>query len=199
MSDRRATTPIYTVSDWARRAAGIVAARTSVDWRARLALLHDLASVAGLERAGYPGVSETEESFIAKANAGVLVVACVGPVIAGYGLALPSSGELPGLGALVEHVEHLEHLEHVERRVSTLHVHDICVDVRFRGRGIASGLMAGFTDLAASLGLASMSAVAVNGAEALWCSLGWRASGREPPSGYPLGSVPIHRQVSPSR
>ncbi|MEO5900658.1 MAG: GNAT family N-acetyltransferase [Ilumatobacteraceae bacterium] len=193
MSDQRPAASLYTVSDWARRAAGIVAAQASDDWLARLAAPQDLAAVTGLERAGYPGVSESEESFIATANAGVLVVAYVGPVIAGYGLALPTSGALPALGAVAEH------FEPVDRPPSTLHVHDVCVDAGFRGRGIASGLMAGFTDLAASLGLRSMSAVAVNGAEALWCSLGWSASGREPPPGYPPEAVALHRQVPPPR
>jgi ribosomal protein S18 acetylase RimI-like enzyme len=171
---------------WAAAAAAIVAAAARGDWSVRLAATTDLAAVREIEAAGYHGIGESAESFIAKVNCGVLVVACVESVVAGYGLALPWSGPPIALDAAPQRRE---------RHPSRLHVHDICVSESYRGRGIASGLMDGFADLAVRLGLSSMTAIAVNGAETLWLALGWEVADTEVPVGYPTGAVAMRRSI----
>ena len=166
--------------------AGRVSYRRGVGPVIRSMHATDAAAVDALAAAAYGPGFEDAAAFAAKVSAGVAVVAELDDEVVGYGVALPWSGDLPGLQA------------RPAGRVATpeyLFVHDICVAAPARRTGLGPAIMVHFERTATDLGLTTMRCIAVHGADVVWARLGWVPSGHAAPDDYPPDSIPMERRA----
>ncbi|MFC8711451.1 MULTISPECIES: GNAT family N-acetyltransferase [unclassified Streptomyces] len=140
----------------------------------------DWPQVAALEAAAYAGSGLTEGQAAlesrGRVSPGTCFVLDLGDRLGGYVLALPyPEAAFPDLTAP----------ERAAHRTANLHLHDLVVDERLRGRGLGARLAGHLTAVAADRGFERMSLVAVAGLEGFWRGLGYRAHRDiEVPSGY---------------
>ncbi|MEU5089994.1 GNAT family N-acetyltransferase [Streptomyces sp. NPDC021356] len=140
----------------------------------------DWPAVAALEAAAYAGTALTEGQAALESRGRASPETCfvldLGDRIAGYVLALPyPDSAFPDLSTP----------EQAPHRTRNLHLHDLVVGERVRGRGLGRRLVDHLTAVAAQRGYERMSLVAVAGLEGFWRRQGYRPRHDvEVPPGY---------------
>jgi GNAT superfamily N-acetyltransferase len=139
-------------------------------WRAMTG--EDLPAVAALEVLCHAPLPPEGEVLFAERLAlfpeGCLVVSD-GEGLAGYAVAHPARrGHPPHLG---------QALGTLPSRADCLHLHDLALHPRARGRGLVSALVARLVPLARVAGLPLLSLVAVHGTAPLWARQGFAPAG----------------------
>jgi ribosomal protein S18 acetylase RimI-like enzyme len=139
-------------------------------WRAMTGA--DLAAVAQLEAACHAPLPPEGEALFAERLA-LFPAGCLaaedGAGLAGYAVAHPwRQGSAPALG---------ERLGALPAAPDVLHLHDLALAPRARGRGLVPEAVARLVALARAEGLARLSLVAVHGTAPLWTRQGFRAVG----------------------
>jgi ornithine decarboxylase len=155
----------------------------------------DWAAVISLEAETYGplGLSESPAALRAKAavSPGTCFVARTGPdTLGGYLLALPSPPRRPPAWGRAEQATALVSREN-------LHIHDLVVSPALRGRGLGRRLVAHAEHAAREGGCASVSLVAVGGADRFWTALGYAAHPHVPVPDYGPSAVYMSRPLAP--
>ncbi|GAA2077012.1 GNAT family N-acetyltransferase [Streptomyces albiaxialis] len=139
------------------------------DVRVRLLSDGDWSAVARLEARVYGplGLSEGEEALASRAriSPGTCYAVDSGAHLAGYLVALP----YPPFRS-----PDLARTEHTKFRTANLHLHDLAVAERFRGRGLARRLLERLTATARDERYERISLIAVAGSAPFWTARGFR-------------------------
>ncbi|MER6214320.1 GNAT family N-acetyltransferase [Streptomyces sp. NPDC001674] len=150
-------------------------------WRVRQLRPDDLDAVAALEEEAHAphGLAEGPAALLARSAASPSTCFVVeggghpGGHPAAYLLALPYPfGQSPHLGRTERYVHHSRNL----------HLHDLVVAARFRGRGLARALLQRLEESARAKGCERISLVAVAGSETFWTARGY----------VPHREIPLH-------
>lgn len=159
--------------------------------RIRHVSLDDWDAIAELEAKAYSasGLSEGRDVLMSRARVSpeTCFVAQRGQELAGYVIALPYPPfEYPDLAEA----------EHSAHRTDNLHLHDMVVAERFRGRGLARRMLDRLTAVASALTYDTISLVAVGGSDAFWAANGFRPHSEvDVPAGYGPQAVYMSRPV----
>ncbi|MEV4636557.1 GNAT family N-acetyltransferase [Actinoplanes sp. NPDC049548] len=151
----------------------------------------DWPAIAALEAATYgaSGLSESRAVLESRARSSPATsfVLDLGDRVGGYLLALP----YPPF-----RFPHPDRAEHTVHRSSNLHLHDIVVDDRIRGRGWARRMLRHLTDTAKSSRYERVSLIAVGGTTGFWSAQGYRPHPEVSlPAGYGPGAVYMSRAI----
>ncbi|MEW2295870.1 GNAT family N-acetyltransferase [Streptomyces sp. NPDC006743] len=155
----------------------------------------DWPGIAALEAAAYArsGLTEGQAALESRGRVspGTCFVLDAGDRIAGYVLALPyPESAFPDLSAP----------ERAAHRTRNLHLHDLVVGERVRGRGLGGRLVRHLTAVASDQGYERMSLVAVAGLEGFWRRHGYRPRPDvEVPPGYGNGALYMSTRVPAGR
>ncbi|MFD4596867.1 GNAT family N-acetyltransferase [Streptomyces sp. NPDC058464] len=159
---------------------------TDADWDA----------IAAMESRAYAelGLSEDLAALRSRADASpeTCFVLDVGPQPAGYVLALP----YPPFG--YPDLERAEESPDFARHPRNLHLHDIVVAERLRGRGLGQRLLNHLTLTAGSRGFERISLIAVGRSEPFWSARGFTAYPGISPDGYGANAVYMSRATAES-
>ncbi|WP_037870846.1 GNAT family N-acetyltransferase [Streptomyces sp. SPB074] len=151
----------------------------------------DWEAIISLEAEAYAplGLSETPAVLRAKAAASpgtCFVVLAGAETVGGYLLALPSPPHRPPSWGRTEAATALR---------DNLHIHDLVVSPPLRGQGLGRRLVAHVEDTARALGCASVSLVAVGGADRFWATLGYTARPHVTVTDYGASAVYMSRSL----
>ncbi|MEU0968181.1 GNAT family N-acetyltransferase [Streptomyces sp. NPDC005917] len=151
----------------------------------------DWDTIVAMESRAYTalGLSEGRAELRSRADASpdTCFVLDVGSGPAGYVLALPyPSFGYPDLGRT-------EAPALPSRSARNLHLHDIVVTERLRGRGLGQRLLNHLTLTACSRGFERISLIAVGGSEPFWSARGFTAHPGIAPGGYGTNAVYMSR------
>ncbi|WP_046729361.1 GNAT family N-acetyltransferase [Streptomyces humi] len=151
----------------------------------------DWDAVAALEARAYAelGLSEGKSALRSRADASpeTCFVLDVGSRTAGYVLALPYPPfRYPDLGRAEESAV-------TARRSGNLHLHDLVVAERLRGRGLGRRLLDHLTLTAGARGFERISLIAVGHSERFWSARGFTAHPGIAPGGYGANAVYMSR------
>ncbi|WP_405901179.1 GNAT family N-acetyltransferase [Streptomyces sp. NBC_00727] len=160
----------------------------------RLLREEDWHEIAGLEQRAYSasGLSEGEEVLRSRHSASppTCFVLDHEGAFAGYLLALPYPvGRCPDLSRAEE-----------DRAAgSNLHLHDLVIAERVRGRGLARRMQRHLSAAGRAAGYRTLSLVAVQGTERMWSALGYRARPGTPlPASYGRDAVYMAQELDVS-
>ncbi|MEU2421339.1 GNAT family N-acetyltransferase [Streptomyces sp. NPDC007851] len=151
----------------------------------------DWDAVAALEARAYTelGLSEGESALRSRADASpeTCFVLDVGSRPAGYVLALPYPPfSYPDL-------RRAEEFAAPAHRSGNLHLHDLVVAERLRGRGLGQRLLDHLTLTAGARGFERISLIAVGDSERFWSARGFTAHPGIAPGGYGANAVYMSR------
>jgi ribosomal protein S18 acetylase RimI-like enzyme len=156
----------------------------------------DWDAIAAMESRAYAQLGLSEGRAALRSRADVSPETCfvldVGSEIAGYVLALP----YPLFG--YPDLEHAEESLVSFHRPRNLHLHDIVVAERLRGRRLGGRLHDHLILAAAARGFERISLVAVGGSEPFWSAHGYIAYPSISPSGYGVNAVYMSRTMAES-
>jgi ribosomal protein S18 acetylase RimI-like enzyme len=150
---------------------------------------NDWDALMSLENAAYAAkaLSEDRNALLSKqrVSPSTCFVVAIGRRLAGYLLSLPYPAfRCPALA----------HIETTEFQSRNLHLHDLVIDTRFRGKGLAKQLLHTLTRSAQANHFQSISLVAVGGSEPFWLAQGYnRCADIELPVGY--GEQAVYMQM----
>ncbi|PRY29457.1 GNAT family N-acetyltransferase [Pseudosporangium ferrugineum] len=152
----------------------------------------DWSSIAELEAGAYTAKGLSEDRAVlesrARSSPSTSFVLDTGGRVGGYVLALPYP---PRRFPQPDRPEHAVH------RSSNLHLHDIVVDDRLRGRGWAKRMLRHLTDTARSSEYEQISLIAVGGTSGFWSTHGYRPHPEvDVPPGYGPGAVYMSRPIT---
>ncbi|MEU2021828.1 GNAT family N-acetyltransferase [Streptomyces sp. NPDC016469] len=154
----------------------------------------DWGEVVALERRAYAasGLSEGEEALRSRHRASpstCFVLLCEG-AFGGYLLALPYPlGRCPDLRLL----------EQVGPAGTNLHLHDLVIAERLRGRGLAPRMLRHLEEAGRTAGYRTSSLVAVHGTQGMWSALNYRVRPGTPlPASYGPAAVYMTRELNGS-
>ena len=170
-----------------------IALPTPMPMHIRPLLPADLDSVLRVQAACYPPAMQEAAAVVEArldAAAATCLVACDTDGICGYLFAYPSRlGRVTDLGARFE----------VAPDADTLYLHDLAVDPRSLGRGLARALVEQLLDLGRGLDLSHAALVAVQDSTRFWSGFGFAAratgEGRSGLLTYPAGAVYMARPL----
>ncbi|MGQ4488630.1 GNAT family N-acetyltransferase [Streptomyces sp. SAS_281] len=151
----------------------------------------DWGEVVALERRAYAvsGLSEGEEALRSRHHASPSTCFALEyqGVFGGYLLALPYPlGRCPDLRLL----------ENVRQAGTNLHLHDLVIAERLRGRGLAPRMLRHLEAAGRAAGFRTLSLVAVHGTQGKWAALGYQARPGTPlPASYGPDAVPMARRL----
>jgi ribosomal protein S18 acetylase RimI-like enzyme len=149
----------------------------------------DWDALLSLENAAYAAkaLSENRDALLSKQriSPSTCFVVAVGRRLAGYLLSLPYPAfRCPAL----------THIETAGFQSRNLHLHDLVIGTRFRGKGLAKQLLHTLTRSAQAKHFQSISLVAVGGSEPFWLAQGYRrCADVELPVGY--GEQAVYMQM----
>jgi len=152
----------------------------------------DLDAALRVQAACYPAPMQEPAAVLAArlhAAAATCLVGCDAQGVCGYLFAYPSRlGRVTDLGAPFE----------VARDADTLYLHDLALDPRALGRGLARALVDDMLGRARKLGLAHAALVSVQDSTRFWTGFGFtpRATADSGLSSYPPGAVYMARSLT---
>ncbi|MEW7847504.1 GNAT family N-acetyltransferase [Massilia aurea] len=151
----------------------------------RLLLPSDLDAVLRIQAACYPPAMQEPAAIVLSrmaAACGTCLAGCDDDGLCGYLFAYPSRlGLVTDLGAPFSPAQDAD----------TLYLHDLALDPRAQGRGIARALMAEALCLAGTMGLGHSALVSVQDSTRFWHALGYRITSTRDAGlhTYPPGAV----------
>lgn len=153
----------------------------------------DWAGILALEREAYAPLGLSENPAVLRSKAAVspgtcFVLRAEDETVGGYLLALPSPPRLPPAWGRAERGPVVS---------DNLHIHDLVVSPPLRDRGLARRLVGHLEDAARGRGYASVSLIAVGGAEGFWAARGYSAEPRVAVTDYDEAAVYMSRSLTP--
>lgn len=155
-------------------------------------LFADLDAVLRVQAACYPPAMQ-EAAPVVEARrdsaAATCLVACDADGVCGYLFAYPSRlGRITDLGAAFE----------IAPDADTLYLHDLAIDARALGRGLARALVERLLDLGRDLALSHAALVSVQDSTRFWSGFGFaaRATGDAGLLTYPAGALYMARPLA---
>ncbi|MFF2524002.1 GNAT family N-acetyltransferase [Streptomyces liangshanensis] len=183
----------------------------SHDVRIRPISPEDWDGIVALEAGAYTALGLSEERDALESRVRASPATCfaldagqgpVGYALAGYVLALPYPEHgYPDLTRAEETTTAAPHdrgdgRNGRDRGDRNLHLHDLVIDERLRGRGLARTLLRHLLATARSEGYERISLIAVNGSDTFWAANGFAPhEGVAPEEGYGPGAVYMSRAV----